>query len=77
MATKTKETKIENEVADESTQKESENKTVSLEATTAKTVVALFIAVERFIRACNPEGAAKLAAQRIELETAINLVEEE
>lgn len=45
---------------------------VSLEVTTAKAVVTLFIALERLFKARNPELAIQLSLQRNEIEVAIN-----
>lgn len=44
----------------------------SLEVTTAKSVVTLFIAIEQLSRARNPELASQLALQRNLLTDAIN-----
>ena len=45
---------------------------VSLEVTTAKAVVTLFIALERLFKARNPELAIQLSLQRNEIEVTIN-----
>lgn len=45
---------------------------VSLEVTTAKAVVTLFIALERLFKARNLELAMQLSLQRNEVEAAIN-----
>ena len=49
----------------------------SLEVTTAKAVVTLFIALERLFKARNPELAIQLSLQRNELDAAINDVVQE
>lgn len=49
----------------------------SLEVTTAKAVVTLFIALERLFKARNPELAIQLSLQRNEIDAAINDVVQE